>query len=194
MAAPAWASPQPDADFLAAFRRAPVGHRLAALGHTPVMALALGPGDWIVAIYAPEQSATSNWDDETRLVRYRRGAKDYERVQFVSKAGKSPPGRLARLWRQDLDGDGDAEVLALGAAHGPVGKATLMVFRREGRAGSFEPVFRRRHVAPALAPDAAGGLVFTYERPRGTPHRERFAWRQGLLEGTGADALPVRWE
>ncbi|MEB3330381.1 MAG: hypothetical protein VKQ33_14240 [Candidatus Sericytochromatia bacterium] len=192
--APAAAGASGEAEFLARFRKAPVGRRLAALGHTPLRALALTSGDWVVGIYAPEQSATSNWDDETRLVRYRAGKLDYERVQFVSKAGKSPPGRLARLWGDDLDGDGEPEVLALGPAHGPVGKATLMIFHRASRTGSFDVAFRRRHVAPSLVVAGAAQLVFSYERPRGTRHQERFRWRDGWLEPVGGDARPVRWE
>jgi hypothetical protein len=194
LGAPARALGGGEAQVLAEFRRAPVGQRLAALGHTPLHVLALSTGDWVVAIYAPEQSAASNWDDETRLVRYRRGATDFERVAFVSKAGKSPAGRLARLWSDDLDGDGEPEVLALGAPHGPVGKATLMAFRRDGRAGAFEVAFRRRHVAPILERDGPGRLVFSFERPRGTRHRERFRWRDGVLEPVVGDAPPIRWE
>lgn len=188
LAAPAQAKapadPEPGAtaraEALATFRAAPVGQRLAALMNEPIMAVPLAGDEVAVVVYAPEQGSLSRWDDESRVVLYRRAKPDWERVQFVSKAGESIPGRLRALLPQDVDGDGLVDLVALGGPHGPVGKATLMVFRRWEAGGKFYAVFRRRQAAPALTFGPGGKLAYTYEAPTGGRRFEAFA-----LDGNG---------
>ncbi len=192
-AAVAAATPTASSDLLATFRAAPVGQRLAALAHEPILAMPLAGDEVAVVVYAPEQGSLSRWDDESRVVLYRRALPDWERIQFVSKAGQSVPGRIAALHARDVDGDGLPELVAIGQAHGKVGKATLMVFRRDRPGGKFELIFRRRQAAPALKFGPGGRLTYTYESPM--PSRERrfetFALDGGMYVATVGDAQPV---
>lgn len=192
-AAVAAATPSPGSELLAAFKAAPVGHRLAALAHEPILAVPVVGDEVAVVVYAPEQGTLSRWDDESRVVLYRRATPDWERVQFVSKAGESVPGRIAALHVRDVDGDGLAELVAIGRAHGQVGKATLMVFRRDRPGGKFEVIFRRRQAAPAFTFGLGGRLTYTYESP--LPARERrfetFALEGGMYVPAAGDAQPV---
>lgn len=193
LAAAAAATATPGAALLATFKAAPVGLRLAALAHEPILAVPVVGDEVAVVVYAPEQGSLSRWDDESRVVLYRRATPDWERLQFVSKAGQSVPGRIAALAVRDVDGDGLAELVAIGRAHGPVGKATLMVFRRDRPGGTFELIFRRRQAASALLFGPAGRLTYTYEGPMPTRERrfETFALDGGMYQATAGDAQPV---
>ncbi|MEB3196264.1 MAG: hypothetical protein VKP62_03580 [Candidatus Sericytochromatia bacterium] len=188
------AAPAPQPDPLVLFVRAAVGQRLLALGHTPHAAVRLKTGEWAIAIHAPEQSSISAWDDESRIVLYRRTAHDFERVQFVSKAGRSVPGRLTALEVRDLDGDGVEELVARGQPHGPVGKQTVMVFRRSAPTAGFEVVLRRRQLALTMQPVATRGLRLQFEKPRGTLRREHYAWDGVGLKGEDTSLPPLVWE
>jgi hypothetical protein len=202
-AAPAWAAAAPAATpatpgvpvasdaALRAFKAAPVGQRLAALGHEPLVAVPMGNEEVAVVVYAPFQSAISRWDDESRVVLYRRGAADYERVQFVSRAAESIPGRIAVLLARDVDGDGVVDLVGIGRAHGPVGKATLMIFRRREAGGRFDVVFRRRQAAPALVFAPGGRLTYTYETPRRVRRFEAFVFSDGLFRAPDGGAAAI---
>ena len=188
--APAVLAPDPAA--LRAFQAAPVGQRIAALAHVPLLALPLGGDEVAMVLYAPEQGALSRWDDESRVVLYKRATPDWERLQFVSKAGEAVPGRIGELIARDLDGDGLTDLVAIGRAHGPVGKATLIVYRRWEAGGKFYLAFRRRHAAPALTFGPGGKLVYTYETPRRERRFEEFALDgNGHYQATSGDAEAV---
>lgn len=180
LAAAVAATSSPDPALLATFRAAPIGQRLAALNNEPILALPLAGDEVAVVVYAPEQGALSRWDDESRVVLYKRAAPDWERLQFVSKAGESVPGRIAALLAQDIDQDGLTDLVAIGRAHGPVGKSTLIVFRRWEAGGKFYMVFSRRHAAPAITFGQGGKLTYTYETPQRVRRFETFT-----LDGNG---------
>lgn len=187
------ASPAPSRDLLD-FRAAPVGIRLAALGHEPLATMRLGPDELVVVVYAPEQGTLSRWDDESRIVLYKRGHGDFERIQFMSKASESLPGRGAELVAQDLDGDGVAEVLAFGGPHGPVGKRTCMVFHRPAAGAKFGVIFRRRHHAPAFKLGPVPRVTFTYETGDHARRFEAFDLRDGYFQPVDGDFRPILHE
>lgn len=193
VAATTAASPLPSKDLLA-FRASPVGLRLAALTHEPILTMPLSADELVVAIYAPEQGALSRWDDETRIVLYRRVPGDFERIQFLSKASESLPGRGVELLAQDLNGDGVNEVLALGRPHGSVGKSTFMVFHRPTVAKSFGVIFRRRHKLPAFKVGPAPRLLYTYEAGEQVRHFETFELKDGYFQAPDGVARPILHE
>jgi hypothetical protein len=153
----------------------------------------LKTGEWALLIYAPEQSAISNWDDETRLILYRPRQTDFERTQFVSKAGQAVPGRTNDVEIRDLDGDGIEEIIVRGRPHGPVSKATIMIFRREQADGRYYVVFRRRHVNPELKRVAAG-VSLRYQHAGGAVKEEFFSWRGPELAPVKPADRPIKWE
>jgi hypothetical protein len=103
-----------------AFLASDVCHRLQALNTEITQTVQLAPNQLLAAEYVPKQGALSEWDDETRLVLYRwDGGKGFERMQFVSKAGKSIKGKLAGLELYDFDHDGTMEIVAIGGPYGP---------------------------------------------------------------------------
>lgn len=180
---------------LASFLASPVAQRLAALGHQPVAAARVGPSQTLIAIYVPVQGALSDWDDETRLVLYRRteGA-DFERVQFVSKAGLSVPGRIDSLLVRDLDHDGQPEVVAVGRALDSGLRTTSLIFRRPSADARYELVWRRRDREVAFFFDARPGQFgYTYvERRTGTARQwEWFGWRDGTPADMAGQASPM---
>jgi hypothetical protein len=178
---------------LRAFRAAPVGQRLAALRHEPLRVARLKTGEWALLIHAPEQSAISNWDDETRVVLYRPGQGDFERTQFVTKAGQAVPGRTDDVEIYDLDQDGVEEIIIRGRPHGPVGKATVMIFRREQADARYYVVLRRRHLSPELKPVLAG-VRLRYQQADGAAKEELFSWRGPELIPAKPGNRPIKWE
>lgn len=186
-------TPAAPASDLRTFRAAPVGARLTALRHDPLSVRRLRTGEWAVLIHAPEQSKISNWDDETRLVLYRRGEGDFERTQFVSKAGRAVPGRTSNLDVRDLDGDGVEELIVRGRPHGPVGKSTVMIFRRDKADAKYYVVFRRRHLRAELIATPKG-VHLQYRLAGGQPQAEDFRWSgYGLVALNGAKQ-PIKWD
>lgn len=186
-------TPVTPATDLRVFRAAPVGARLAALRHEPLSVRRLRTGEWAVLIHAPEQSAISNWDDETRLVLYRPGTTDFERTQFVSKAGQAVPGRTDNLEVRDLDGDGVEELLIRGRPHGPVGKSTVMIFRRGQPDDRFYLIFRRRHLGCDVAV-LASGIRLRYQAAEGQTREEMFRMVGHGLVGAEKSHRPIKWD
>lgn len=154
---PAWAAPAryggADPALLAAFSASRAGRALAALSHRPQAAWRLGPNEALVATYVPEQSALSEWDDETRLTRYwLKGEREpWQKAQFVSKAGQSVKGELGALARVDLNGDGEPEIVAFGSPRGFARRVGVRIYRREKREGNFTLAFERQDPGAAFA-------------------------------------------
>lgn len=163
-----------------AFMASDVCHRLQALNTEIVQTVPLGADQLLVAEYLPKVSALSEWDDETRLVLYHwDGGKGFERVQFVSKAGKSIKGRLAGLALFDLDHDGQPEVFAIGFPYGATSKVMSQVYRRPAADKPFENVWMRKDFGAAF--DLGGPAFITLDRETFKPTRQGLAMQDGKL-------------
>ncbi|MEB3284081.1 MAG: hypothetical protein VKN33_02185 [Candidatus Sericytochromatia bacterium] len=178
---------------LRAFCEAPVGRRLSALGHTPLTTRRLKNGEWAVLIHAPEQSTISNWDDETRVVLYRPGKNDFQRTQFVSRAGHAVPGQTRHLEVRDLDGDDIEELVIKGQPHGPVGKSTVAIYRRQNSDARFYVVFRRRQLNNELIVGPKG-VKLRYRNNGKSTIEEIFRWSSGQLLGEDPHWRAVVWQ
>jgi hypothetical protein len=167
-----------------AFRISDVAQRLAALGHEVGQIVPIGEHEVLVVDYVPKQGVGSEWDDESRLVLYRwDGHLGFEREQFVTKAGKSVPGRVAGLVVKDLDGDGQPEIAVIGKDDATFHRNTTLVLRRDAGIGTpFEEVFRRKDHLAAFSIDGRG-LTYTFEDPADHARRfERYALEAGAFK------------
>ncbi|MDB5096353.1 MAG: hypothetical protein JWM80_774 [Cyanobacteria bacterium RYN_339] len=163
-----------------AFLASDVCHRLQALNTEITQTLPLGGNELLAAEYVPKQGALSEWDDETRLVLYRwDGGRGFERVQFVSKAGKSIKGKLAGLELFDFDHDGVPEIVAIGGPYGPSARVASKVYRRTAAGGKFENVWLRKDFGAAF--DLRGPAYVTLDHESFKPRRTGLAIQDGKL-------------
>jgi hypothetical protein len=176
-----------------AFRASDVVHRLQSLSTDITDVLELGTGEVLAAEYIPKQGALSEWDDESRLVLYRQEANgSFTRVQFVSKAGRSIPGRLAAILATDLDHDGTPEILAIGQPHGPSFKVTSQIFRRAGAGQKFESIWQHKDMGACFRLDAPA-VAFTYitlDTTTFKPRSEAYLMQGGQLALAPARRTP----
>lgn len=184
LATPANAAPDALVD---AFNRSETGRRQASLGLEVLDAMALGPDEVVIAAYQPELGAMNDWDDETRLTLYKRTGDSFMLGQFLSKAGKSPKGRLGGWVKRDLDADGLDEVLVIGRAGGAFGRVDVQVYRRPAKDSPFTLAWSRQEREAAFWLDGTR-LGYTWLE-RGASPRRRFEWyrmREGGLRSDGA--------
>jgi hypothetical protein len=177
----------------ALFRASDVVQRLQALGTDITHVLDLGGGEVLAAEYIPKQGALSEWDDESRLVLYHYEANHaFTRTQFVSKAGRSIPGRLAALLARDLDHDGIPEILAVGYPHAPSGKVTSQIFRRTGAGHKFESLWQHKDAGACFRFDDASVSYqyITLDPTTFKPHSEAYVLTGGQLTLAAAGRTP----
>lgn len=190
LAAPAFSAPPPapaDTPVAKAFYASPLCQRLKALGLTIMAVRPLVGNEAVVAYYVPFQGALSDWDDETRLVLYRwNGGTDFEREQFITKAGDAIGGRLSGLEIRDLDGDGQPEILAAGTPGKKLGMVSTMIFRRSAANAPFERIWNRRELGAAIR--ATGDALFFSYQIWDTAHTRQYQFFklvQGAYQPTG---------
>jgi hypothetical protein len=163
-----------------AFMASDVCHRLQALNTEITQTVQVAPDQLLAAEYVPKQGALSEWDDETRLVLYRwDGQKGFERLQFVSKAGKSIKGKLFGLELVDLDHDGQPEIVAIGGPYGLTNKVMSQVFRRPAADKPFETIWQHKDFGAAF--DLKGPAYITLDRQTYKPSRQALAMQDGKL-------------
>lgn len=175
---PAWVSGALAREFL----QDPILGRLEALGQEVLAAEQLSPNELLVAVYEPLRGALSNWDDETRLILYRRGPQGFERVAFVTKAGQSLPGRAAGLLLTDLDGDRLSEAFLVGLPRGAEGKVPSVGVRRQGQDQPFRVLWNRSDLGAALASTSSGRFLAYLHQDAG-PNGPWTLERYGLYGG-----------
>lgn len=176
---PAWV----EGDALArAFMKDPILPRLEALGQEVVAAKQLSPNELLVALYEPERGALSNWDDETRLVLYRREAVGFERSAFVTKAGQSMPGRAVGLLLTDLDGDRLSEAFLVGRPQGRLNQVPSLGLRRQAQGQPFQLFWKHSDAGAALATTSSGRFL-AYLHQEGGPDGPWILERYGLYGG-----------
>ena len=167
-----------------------VARRLGDLGHEICWVGSVGAKQWLVGLYVPFQGALSDWDDETRLVLYREASVGvYERVQFVSKAGDSLPGRASAVVLLDLDGDGEGEILALGQPMGRRRRVTFQIYRRDRPDTRFMKVYERCDTDLTWEWDIPHSRITLARRDRtGARHRQSLRMHAGGLVDESNDA------
>lgn len=143
------------------FLTSDVAQRLKALNTEVLQTLDLGGGEVLAVEYIPKQGALSEWDDESRLVLYKQDGMSFTRVQFVSKAGQSIPGRIAGLEAVDLDHDGTPELIAIGYPHAPSGKVTSQIYRRPAPGARYEQIWKHKDLGACFRTDFKDA-PFTY--------------------------------
>ncbi len=172
------------------FGQSDVARRLGDLGHEICWMGSVGAKQWLVGLYVPFQGALSDWDDETRLVLYRETSVGvYERVQFVSKAGDSLPGRASAVALLDLDGDGEGEILAQGQPMGMRRRVTFQIYRRDRPDARFMKVYERCDSDLTWEWDIRRSRITLARRDRtGAWHRQSLRMRADGLVDESNDA------
>lgn len=167
-----------------AFAHDPIVGRLEALGQEVLFAEQVHPEELLVVVYEPPRGALSTWDDESRLTLYHRMGGQFEREAFLTKAGRSLPGRAAGLLLTDLDGDRLSEVFVVGRPQGQAGRVPSLGFRRAAPGQPYRQVWERSDTGACMTSTPSGRfLAYLHQAdgPNGPWTLERFTLYGGLL-------------